>query len=515
MKKNRNYALGSILGALVLVSVVPAILVAAALVFRDYQVHRDEAYLGAVLKARDIVSSLDQEILRFESTLNVLATSRELKTDTFDAFYERAINALGAGDILNFVLLDPAGRQRINTLRPWGEALPTSGAPEEAFDVLQTKKTVVTGLFVGTLTKKPTLAVCVPVMRGEAVVYILCASVLADKLTDTLVRQQLPKGWIAVALDRHMMILARSRDGERFIGQRAVPALAAAVLGSNEGTLESVTKDGVTVLTAFSRYRVSGWSVAAGAPKAVLFEELVRSLAWVSIASFIVLAIGIGLALYLARRVGTSVRDLIVPALAIGSQNAPDLRRSVVSEVAALTDAIAEAAKRHIQVKHLAEHDALTGLCNRLLLEELANQRIESAIRKEGSIAILAIDLDGFKEVNDLHGHAAGDGVLRIAAERITSCVRGADVRARIGGDEFIVLLDETTAGSAKIVADKLLARLGQPYPGVIPHVTASIGVAVWPNSGRSFTELLVRADVAMYEAKRAGKGRAVFDRER
>ena len=512
MNEKRAFSLRLILSALVVVSVVPAILVAAALVLRDYHVRRDQVYRDTVLTARGIIIDLDREIFRIESVLKVLATSGELAANNLSAFHVRALNALAAGDIFNFVLLDPEGRQKINTMRLWGDVLPTSGAPIDALTVLQSHATVVTSVFLGTLTKAPTVAICVPVFRGESVVYILCASVLAEKLTGTLTRQAMPSGWVAVALDKNARIMARTQDAERFIGRPAVPALATAILRSKEGTLESVTHDGVTVLTAFSRSDVSGWTVAAGAPEAVLVKELLRSLAWASAASAIVLALGIWLALYLASRVGSAVRGLIGPALSIGSHDAPELPRSVVMEVSALGDAIAQAAKRHMQVKHLAQHDALTGLCNRLLLEELGSQRIEVATRNKSNIAILAIDLDGFKAVNDRHGHAAGDKVLKIASERITACVRSADVRARIGGDEFIVLLEETTATGAKIVANKLMLALSERYPDVVPEVSGSIGVAIWPTSGRSLGELLARADFALYKAKRAGKRRVVFD---
>jgi diguanylate cyclase (GGDEF)-like protein len=510
---SRSFSLKAILASLVVVSVAPAIAVAAWLVDRDYEVRSAGIYGDAIATARSFASDLDREISDIESGLRILATSRELATGDLAAFHMRATDAVEPQRVVNYLLLDPQGHQLVNTLRPWGSVLPTAGAPPEVFRVVELKAPLVTGLFLGTLTHAPMTAVCVPVELGGHVAYVLCGSVLLDHLNQTLGQRRLPKDWIAATFDRTGKIVARSRDAQRFVGQPAVPALVAAVAAKEEGTMVSVTHDGTTVLTAFSRSNVSGWSVAVGAPRAELIAGLKRSVAWLVSASIAALAIGMWLGLRLAGRIGSSVRRLIEPALAIGLQESIELPRSRVNEIAALGDAIVQASKRHSQVKHLAHHDPLTGLCNRLLLEEIARQRIGASSRANSGIAILAIDLDGFKAVNDMHGHAAGDLVLKTAGERITDCVRGADVRARLGGDEFVVLLDDATWKTAEGVAKKLLASLSMPYPNVLTEVSASIGVAIWPECGRTFTELMARADQALYSAKGAGKRTVAFDR--
>lgn len=514
MLESRSFSLKAILAGLVVLSVAPAIAVAGWLVYRDYQARSDGIYRDAVATARSLASDLDREVSDIESGLKILATARELALGDLGAFHARATDAVNPQRVINYLLLDPQGHQLVNTLKPWGSALPPTGAPPEVFQVAASKAPAVTGFFLGTLTHAPLTAVCVPVELGGQVTYVLCGSVLLDHLNQTLGRRALPADWIAATFDRTGKIVARSRDAQRHVGQPGVPTLVAALAASDEGTLETITHDGVAVLTAFSHSNVSGWSVAVGAPRAELIAGVKRSIGWLVGAAVAALAIGMWLGLRLADRIGSSVRRLIGPALSIGLQESIELPRSRVKEIAALGDAIVQASRRHNQVKHLAHHDPLTGLCNRLLLEELANQRIAASSRTKSGIAILAIDLDGFKAVNDMHGHATGDLVLKIAAERITDCVRGADVRARLGGDEFVVLLDDATWKTAEVVAEKLLASLSKPYPNVRTEVSASIGVALWPDCGRTLAELMARADQALYSAKGAGKRTVAFDRD-
>ena len=133
---------------------------------------------------------------------------------------------------------------------------------------------------------------------------------------------------------------------------------------------------------------------------------------------------------------------------------------------------------------------ALTGLPNPLLFDQLLGRRLAGARRHGTSLALLAIDLDGFKAVNDMHGHPAGDAVLKAAASRISGLLRESDVVARLGGDEFAVLLDEVGLDDARHVASKLIDALSASYAGVVPAVSASVGIAMHPEGGRTLAEL-------------------------
>jgi diguanylate cyclase (GGDEF)-like protein len=155
--------------------------------------------------------------------------------------------------------------------------------------------------------------------------------------------------------------------------------------------------------------------------------------------------------------------------------------------------------------RHFAYHDELTGLPNRALLLDRLSQALARAKRHNKQLAILLLDLDGFKDVNDRLGLVAGDKLLQRVSERLLSCIRGSDTACRYGGDEFVVLLPEVDdQNRALMVAGEIHARLANPYmvDDYSIGVTASIGVAVYPVDGTSQDDLIRRADVAMYLAK-------------
>jgi diguanylate cyclase (GGDEF)-like protein/hemerythrin-like metal-binding protein len=156
----------------------------------------------------------------------------------------------------------------------------------------------------------------------------------------------------------------------------------------------------------------------------------------------------------------------------------------------------------------LAFHDTLTELPNRVLLFDRINQSLSRFNRESAGFAITILDLDGFKNINDIRGHAAGDILLKKVAKRLTDCVRNVDTVARLGGDEFALILQGVNnENEAEAVLRKVIAELSAPIilEGVEMRVGVSIGIAFCPQDGASIQELLGRADFAMYEAKRAG----------
>ncbi len=170
--------------------------------------------------------------------------------------------------------------------------------------------------------------------------------------------------------------------------------------------------------------------------------------------------------------------------------------------------------KAEEQLKHLAHYDQLTGLPNRLLAMDRLEHAMERCSRSQGRVGVLFVDLDHFKTVNDSLGHNVGDDLLRAIAQRMREAVRGGDTVGRLGGDEFMVVLEEVADLSEVTgIARKLIAALAQPV-AVAGHelkVSASIGISLYPDDGWSRDTLLRAADTAMYAAKERGRNRCAF----
>jgi len=166
------------------------------------------------------------------------------------------------------------------------------------------------------------------------------------------------------------------------------------------------------------------------------------------------------------------------------------------------------------ELEYRAFHDALTGLPNRALFLDRLGQAVSRAKREDGRVAVMFIDLDNLKPINDTLGHAAGDEVIRRASERIRRCVREADTLARVGGDEFTLLLpDVSVLEDAETVAEKARASVAQSFliGGREVSISTSIGIAVYPRDGGDAETLMQRADEALYRAKETGKNRFLF----
>lgn len=162
------------------------------------------------------------------------------------------------------------------------------------------------------------------------------------------------------------------------------------------------------------------------------------------------------------------------------------------------------------RIEHLAHYDTVTGLPNRVLLADRLDQETIRAARNARGFALVMFDLDGFKQVNDTWGHAAGDRLLAMVAERARGGARASDTVGRLSGDEFLAILPETGLEGALGVAEKMRDALAQPFQLGMAKATlsASLGVAVFPEHGDDAEALQRAADAALYEAKRAGRNR-------
>ena len=173
----------------------------------------------------------------------------------------------------------------------------------------------------------------------------------------------------------------------------------------------------------------------------------------------------------------------------------------------ALKQRVATLVKAIAKARRFAYHDELTGLPNRRLLMDRFDQAVALAERRHKQVALLFLDIDGFKDINDTFGHAAGDDLLQQVAARLSACIRASDTACRYGGDEFIVLIPEIDGEqTVATVAHKIRAHLAAPYVvgGTERSVTISIGTAVYPVDGRAYRDLTAVSDREMYRNKAA-----------
>ena len=177
--------------------------------------------------------------------------------------------------------------------------------------------------------------------------------------------------------------------------------------------------------------------------------------------------------------------------------------------VVAIFNDVTERKREEERTHYLAHYDALTHLPNRTLITDRIRQALAKAKRDKARLALMFVDLDRFKPVNDELGHGVGDLLLQEVAKRLQACMRESDTAARLGGDEFIVLLPAIEAEQdAMLVAEKIRHALCQPFEvsGHTPDISCSIGVAVYPEHGNDEEQLVKHADIAMYHAKQSGR---------
>jgi diguanylate cyclase (GGDEF)-like protein len=294
------------------------------------------------------------------------------------------------------------------------------------------------------------------------------------------------------------------------------------------GTGVTVNARGVEELSAIAGVHATGWFVVARLPTAEAFRPAAALRGSIVQNSLAVLA---GVLLILLLVVPRLLRPLTGTAremrrMADGEaplRPLPVVRPDEVGEVVAgfnyllvkLQQQEASLRESEARLAVMAHHDALTGLPNRSMFEDRLEQALARADRNKRQVALLFCDLDGFKGVNDRYGHEAGDQVLCQAAQRLLDGRRQADTVARIGGDEFVVLLTDVEDGrkAARFVAEQCIDAVSRPFEvaGTAQEIGISIGIAIYPLADAGASNLLSRADAAMYRAKQAGKGRYAF----
>ena len=318
VQRNRWGSVRVKLASLVMACVVPVWIAAGFLVYYNYQSRRALTEQRMLETARALTMVVDRELANIQASLSVLATTPSLVKGNLPAFYRRAQVVLETCPDSHIILSDATTQQLVNTAVPFGVPLPKRSTSDSVRQVFATGKPVITNVFKSAVAGRPRISVEVPVFRNGQVVYDLSMSVAVDRFASVLLQQHLPAEWVGRLFDGNHVIVARTRLGERLVGQRATPAVSQRIATASEGTVEAVNLENVRMFNSFSRSATSGWTVVIGVPKAAMMAEIWRWLGWVLAGTFALSFTGIMLALLVARRIAGSIQGLLSPALSLG-----------------------------------------------------------------------------------------------------------------------------------------------------------------------------------------------------
>ncbi|HWN12397.1 MAG TPA: hypothetical protein VNU02_00985, partial [Candidatus Dormibacteraeota bacterium] len=296
---------------------------------------------GLVETARALSVAVDQQVLASLSVLRVLTASEHLQKGNVPEFERAARVALATQPAWqSVVLVGPDMREVINTGLPTGAPLPLAGNPELARVVFATASPLASDLFICRVLRRPVIHAAVPVVRNGIPVYVLSAVLTPTALTEVLLQQKVRPDAVGTLLDRNKVIIARTREAEQFIGQRATPDLVTKMQEANEGAFRA-SSDGQTLYAAISRSPRTGWTIVLGVPQAAADAPL-RSSLW------LLLAVGAGsmllailAAMWGAQRIVGPIRSLARSAGEVLHGQAPDIRQSPLDEVGRALEAAA------------------------------------------------------------------------------------------------------------------------------------------------------------------------------
>ena len=396
------------------------------------------------------------------------------------------------------------------------------------------RKPVMGKPFRGRASNEPAIVFATPVRDADGKVVMVLAGVAllqAPGFLERIQETQLGEtgGFLLISPADHLFVM--SSDPSMILKPTPPPGvnlLHDRAMAGFRGTGVTVNAKGVEELSAMVTVPSTGWFVVARMPTAEAFRPVVVMRSLMVKASTVLLVMVVVILLIALPRIlrplnhaAQAMRDMadgkrpVVPLPVVRDDEVGKL----VSGFNVLVERLhkEEAARRssEARLEFLAHHDSLTGLYNRAILEDRLEQALARAERDGSQIALLFCDLDGFKEINDQHGHDAGDEVLRQVASRLTEGRRRTDTVARLGGDEFVILLtglnDARAAASA--VAQQCLMAISEPIEvdGIAVEIGMSIGIASHAGMAIAPSYLISRADIAMYQVKHEGKGNFFF----
>jgi len=379
--------------------------------------------------------------------------------------------------------------------------------------------------------REPMLPLSVPILSDSGAPFGLLTGLVplsSQGLMGILLNSQIgsASGGFLVISPRDRLFVASSRPEMvlKPTPPEGVNPLHDRAMAGYRGTGVTTNAQGVEEISAMVSVPSTGWFVVARIPTSEALATVGRIQTFVlrnAVLAVLVFSVVFGLMLYWQMRPLFHAADL-AERMTLGElplNTLPVARNDEVGHlIAAFNRLLVKLNAQQAELQRLAHHDPLTGLPNRTLLADRLEQALSQARRQRQAVALLYLDLDGFKPVNDALGHEGGDQVLRAVAQRLVQTVRASDTVARIGGDEFVVLLSPPSAAppleAAQAVAQKLIKALAAPFEVQHTHCRLGVSVGIALGDGHSTAkELMLQADHAMYRAKDAGRGRfAVSD---
>ncbi|MBS0307949.1 MAG: EAL domain-containing protein [Proteobacteria bacterium] len=515
------------LNALLALALLPGMLTMTYVYYSAYQSARDAARQNLLSQVRTMSHLVDQNILDVKRSLELLAaTSDDLDPQNLAAFRDTLQAAHVAIPLVDTLQLHtPDGKIVLSNMETLGIVLPRPLRTKNIEQAARESRSMIGNITQGSVSDRLVIPIDVPVRIHGKIQYVLSAGIYCEHINAVLNSQLFPPGWNAVIYDAEGSIAGRRLDAGRTMGTKVAPSLLQWLTGPAERLGEGGTLEGRASVAAMHRSTETGYSVTTSVPTSVLDTPLLKQLATNLLLGGAGLIVGIWLAWLFVQGLRAAILRLetAVDAVTTGQMQSVTIDGPV--ELVQLThrfnnmqhslieaQAIQERYQRELE--HAATHDPLTGLANRALLDNHIQHVIATAVRSQGLSAILLLDLDHFKIVNDTLSHAVGDALLVEMAKRMQQTVRNTDIVGRLGGDEFLIVLSNTsTEAEITSKAQQLLAAITEPVflAGQQCTVSASVGIALVPRDGLIVSDLLMNADIAMYRAKDSGRNRFQF----
>ena len=371
---------------LILVSLIPVLVFSGFMTVLFHRETRSATERGLVETARALSLAVDGEAYESISVLRALAAVEQLQTGDLSGFHPLARSVLlSQSDWENLLLYAPSGQQLIDPQMPFGSPLPMTGDPDQIQRVVETQAPAVSNLFRRPVAGTPAAHVSVPVFEGKRLKYILAATLRLTILTDLLRRQTLPAGSVGTILDRNHVIMARTHDLDRFVGQPATPDSAATISRMPNGSFVGYTQKRIRAYAAFARSPVTGWTVTLEVPASAVDVPLLWSLGLLAAGGVGCVLLGALAAAAWARRITRPIRSLAGTASKLVAGERVEIHPSRVTEVDEVARAIQTASHARQEVEERNAH---------LLAETERRRRTAESLAEIGRLISQSLDAE-------------------------------------------------------------------------------------------------------------------------